>query len=328
MSEHKIDDVFSRFAWTREYFHELDRAVINKNVVQKFIKDKIRQVGILRFNQFLSEIGSVPIDNHIKWIEDNINNIQHIEFMSQNPAAIELLYKYPEKINWDHLSCNPAAMELLIANPDKINWLFISENPAAIELLRANLDKVEWMELSSNPAAIEILAANLDKVDWYEVSANPAAMSLIEANLDQVDWDMLYMNPAAIKLIKAKMKEGKINWKRLSSNPNGWKLLRKDADWRAVSATANNLQFLIDNFDKLKFQELSGNPVAIPILANHLDKVSWYRLSKNPAAIELLKNSKVMIDWNGLIVNKYNYEEEKIAAFNMADLFPITHQTI
>ena len=333
-SQYNLHDTLMRLTWTKEYFNELDTLLTNIGfvgnsadiaTVRKHIQDKVKSVGILQFNEFLHSINHVQIDNHIKWIEDNINNIPNIKYMSKNPAAIELLYKYQEKIDWVCLSCNPAAMAILLANPDQINWLFLSENPAAIELLRANLDKVEWMELSANPAAIEILIAYLDKIHWDEVSANPAAMPLIEANLDKVDWDMLCLNPAAIKLIKANMNKVQINWRMLSRNPNASKLFRNNIDWRGVSANSNDLQFLLDNFDKLKFHELSYNPVAVSIIANHLDKVGKYGLSKNPASIEILKNNKHLIDWNGLIVNKYDYEKEKITAFNAANLFSKSH---
>src|SRR5271163_1187815 len=53
--------------------------------------------------------------------------------LSSNPAAIHLLEKYPEKINW-WIAKNPAAMDLLEKYPEKINWSNLSQNPSAIHL--------------------------------------------------------------------------------------------------------------------------------------------------------------------------------------------------
>ena len=55
--------------------------------------------------------------------------------MSGNINAINLLEKYPEKINWDLLSFNPNAIHLLEKNPDKNNWYYLYENKNAIYLL-------------------------------------------------------------------------------------------------------------------------------------------------------------------------------------------------
>ena len=61
-----------------------------------------------------------------------------------------------DKLDWRWLSENPAAIEMLKANPNKINWYYLSQNPAAIDLLKANLDKINWVWLSENPAIFEL----------------------------------------------------------------------------------------------------------------------------------------------------------------------------
>lgn len=45
------------------------------------------------------------------------------------------------KLNFDRLSFNPAAIHLLEKHPEKIEWCCLSANSAAIHLLEANPEK-------------------------------------------------------------------------------------------------------------------------------------------------------------------------------------------
>jgi len=55
-------------------------------------------------------------------------------------------------INWHILSSNPAAIDILEAYPDKIDWRSFSANPhiRAIELLEQNIEKVNMHYISQN----------------------------------------------------------------------------------------------------------------------------------------------------------------------------------
>ena len=94
-------------------------------------------------------------------------------WLSENPNAIHLLERNPDKINWDHLSANPNAIHLLEQNIDKIEWNHLSENPNAIHILEKNIEKINWRSLSANPNAIHILEKNKEKIDWELLSINP-----------------------------------------------------------------------------------------------------------------------------------------------------------
>ena len=76
------------------------------------------------------------------------------KLLSQNPNAIELLKDNPTKIYGELLSqnLNPEAIELLKKYPEKIDWFWLSQNPNAIELLKAHPKKIYWNRLSKNPA--------------------------------------------------------------------------------------------------------------------------------------------------------------------------------
>jgi len=96
----------------------------------------------------------------MKFIEERIDKLDMTdwELLSRNPAAIDILIKYPNNIDWESLSRNPCekAVELLRQNPDKICWTNICENPYAIDLIEENIYKIrndsQFRNLATNPA--------------------------------------------------------------------------------------------------------------------------------------------------------------------------------
>ena len=98
--------------------------------------------------------------------------------------------------------------------------------------------------------------------------------------------------------------DGKVNWSKLSENPNAIHILEK-------------------NLDKVNWGCLSVNPNAIPILEKNLDKVDWECLSTNPNALHLLFS----LDYKKMLENTKDFCEELVkVVFNptraqrMADL--------
>jgi hypothetical protein len=88
---------------------------------------------------------------------------------------------------------------------------------------------------------------------------------LLEKNLDKVNWNKLSKNPNAIKLLEANL--DKINWNTLSMNPNAIHILEK-------------------NLDKVDWYLLSSNPNAINLLEKNQDKIYWGSLTENPSIFE------------------------------------------
>jgi hypothetical protein len=70
--------------------------------------------------------------------------------LSSNPAAIHLLEKNIEKIDWSTLSLNPAAIHLLKQHPERINWSNLSKNPAIFEYDYKNMNQPFTEELMAN----------------------------------------------------------------------------------------------------------------------------------------------------------------------------------
>jgi hypothetical protein len=57
---------------------------------------------------------------------------------------------------WGFLSQNPNAVLILEKHPDKIDWFCSSGNPRAISILKKQL-KLHWKNLSQNPNALHLL---------------------------------------------------------------------------------------------------------------------------------------------------------------------------
>jgi membrane-bound lytic murein transglycosylase MltF len=130
-----------------------------------------------------------------------------------NPAAIPLLEKYPEKIDWELLSENPAAIHLIESNLNNTKitrkWTvtnpteFLS-NPAEFlsvdNAIETEEDVVSWDGLSQNPAAIHLLEQHPYKINWYWLSANPSAIHLLEQHQENIDWELLSEKPRHLHL--------------------------------------------------------------------------------------------------------------------------------
>ena len=65
----------------------------------------------------------------------------------------------PELLVHNNLLNNPAAIHIIEKNLDKVDWSFLSSIPDAIHILEKNLDKIDWASLSQNPS-IFILDTN------------------------------------------------------------------------------------------------------------------------------------------------------------------------
>ena len=111
---------------------------------------------------------------------------------------------------------------------------------------------------------------------------------------DKLNWDRLSTNPNAIDLLEDRIKyektltqerynnlKNKINWYNLSSNPNAIDLLKERIKYEKTLTIEqyNNL----DLFEKIDCNSLSANPNAIDLLKENKDKINWKYLSANPA---------------------------------------------
>jgi hypothetical protein len=75
----------------------------------------------------------------------------------RNPEAVQLLEKNLDAhVNWNAISANPAAIHIIEKNQDKINWDWLSQNPAIFVL-----DRDAMRQQIDNGFAEEIIATVL-----------------------------------------------------------------------------------------------------------------------------------------------------------------------
>jgi hypothetical protein len=54
-------------------------------------------------------------------------------------------------------------------------------------------------------------------------------------------------------------------------------------DWSKLSFNPNAIELLRENIDKIDWRELSANHNAIELLKENQDKINWYMFSSNPS---------------------------------------------
>jgi hypothetical protein len=245
----------------------------------------------------------------------------------------------PDNLDWKALSGNPSAIELLSLpeNYDKIDWDELSGNPSAIKLLEAKKENINWGNLSQNPNAIHLIKEKVnhendllteeeydnlnykERIDWEKLSGNPSAeaskyLSLPE-NYFIIFWDKLSSNPnkEAIKLLKKKIKEEK----NLTEHELNALSIHQKIDWFNLSSNYGAIKLLNANQDKIRWDTLSANPKAIPLIKKRIIKeeksgydnekiknnIDWNELSANPKAIKILENNKEKIEWKDFSTN-------------------------
>jgi len=181
------------------------------------------------------------IRNFYKLRNPNINihitNFYILLCYNHSPAAISILEKNVDRINWYILSSNPAAMGLLLKYKQFIVFSRLSLNPApeARVLLKQNHQKIDWEALCKNPspAAFELLLQHKEKLNWSSyvvrdrLSANPAAIDYLLEHEHFISSAIAYnTSPKAIKWLRNH--PGRINWLLLSSNPAAMPLIMKE----------------------------------------------------------------------------------------------------
>lgn len=121
-----------------------------------------------------------------------------IQLLCCNVNAVDLLEQHIEWIDWDYLCLNesPKAIELIMRFPEKINWLSLSANPSAIKILEDNPDKIDYWGLSWNYNAIHLIEKYPKKINWMGLSANKNAMHILEKNCSQIEWHQFSGNPS------------------------------------------------------------------------------------------------------------------------------------
>ena len=209
--------------------------------------------------------------------------------LSANSKAIPLIITKIKEgirlddIDWDALSKNPAiffTFKRNIETKSKIVARILSNSLVSTKTkitdLPDDLHKKIIVDLKTISKNILRDGIPVDKLNWNYLSANPNAIDLLRERMNfekklteeeynklpyQINWSALCTNsdPEAIKLLSLEENYDKIDWLRLSDNPNAIKLLEKRVKYQLG----------------LNGDELNG-------LSIH-KRISWQKISTNPA---------------------------------------------
>ncbi len=222
----------------------------------------------------------------------NLQNKVYWRTLSANPKAIDLIIAKIkdgirlDDIDWDALSQNPAIFFTFNKNIDAKSRIIarilssslipsISSAKTKISNLPDDLHEKIVKDLKNISKNILRDGIPIDKLNWNYLSANPNAIYLLrermyfEKNLSedeykklpyQINWAALCTNsdPEAIILLSLPENYDKIDWLRLSSNPNAIKLLEKRVKYQ-LSLNADQLHRLSIH-ERVNWQKLSTNP--------------------------------------------------------------------
>ena len=230
------------------------------------------------FHPAISSIVYNTINNSIY----NTQNDRYVwEALSQNPNAMDLLYRNPDKISWRDLSKNPNAIELLRRNPERIEWKVLSLNPNAIQLLEENPSKIYWKFICANPNAVHLIEQNIHHPDicWIALSGNPSAMRLLKRFPNRIFWNCLSANPSAIDYLKKNPE--RIVWSRLCLNPS-------EEAMEMLEEYMNRSDLTEKQQNEICWYNICQNPYAIKIIERELDK--------NRPAFHITNNSPISLN--------------------------------
>ena len=258
--------------------HHIDWSGLSANTNSKaipLINKKIKEENQL---YELSPTEYAKLQNKVYW-----------RALSANPKAIPLIITKIKEgirlddIDWDALSKNPAiffAFKRNIEAKSKIVARIISNSLVSTKTkitdLSDDLHKKIIVDLKTISKNILRDGIPVDKLNWNYLSANPNAIDLLRERMNfekklteeeykklpyQINWSALCTNsdPEAIKLLSLEENYDKIDWLRLSDNPNAIKLLEKRVKYQLL----------------LNGDELNG-------LSIH-KRISWQKISTNPA---------------------------------------------
>lgn len=180
---------------------------------------------------FIETFNPDRIDDHfwsklsLSFVEKNIHRVDWMH-LTENPNALPVLNRHPDKICWIRLcnNPNPKIMSLVEQNLDKINWCALSRHPDAIPILKKNLDKVDWNHLCRNPNGMRLFLAHPEKIteryQWLELCKNPNVhllIPLLNQNLYRLDDERHWFNLMANEKMEDFIRENasKIDWTKI-----------------------------------------------------------------------------------------------------------------
>ena len=250
----------------------------------------------LHWNKIITlKDGAHLIEKHI-----DLLNKEHMNKLSRNPFAIEILEKHIDKISWNDFVNNPNAIHIIEKNIDlcfkSLDWrgkLDLLRHPNFIYILEKHMDKIIDTLICSNCMFLLARQQNIIFIDLLEKIMEKKPEK-IPNSLSGYFWNDLCQNPNAFRIIEKYLNMlTKYSWQLLAKNPNAIHIINEH----------------LDKLDEMGWRNLSQNINAIPILKKNINKINWSSLSNNPNGIYIFEKytEKIenysFIDYENLNVN-------------------------
>lgn len=235
-----------------------------------YLSGNCKALNILKKYPDIIDIDTLCTNSHSRVTEllKEYDYISHQNWNSLcifNPNIIELLGKYCYRdMCFKQLSHNPAAIDLLVKNKDKIDFKSLCSNKSfkIVELLQEYIDKhgecdINWKVLSSNPYAIELLEKYKSHINWYTFSNNSQITTeLIYKNIDKINFKQLSLNEGKHIVPILEKYIDKLCWNNLSENYNALDILEKNPkkvclEYLAINRNNRSIQFF-QNHEEMK----------------------------------------------------------------------------
>jgi len=284
----------------RRYADKLDWSSVSQRINIEFTEEILEEFSDKWDWKKLSANKNLPLS--VEFIQKHIERID-FDVLSQNPKALDLIYKYPtsKKWNWDRVILNPA----IIYSKESFDFIFShyksyheskeftnpilkkmalpsflfrvffrQQNDISYFLQDDFIKYLPWENLCkfcNTKLALEFIDKHKDKLNFKESEfirnhRDIISKEFIESNIDLFNpthYSFYYL-PLTIELLN-KLND-KINWNNLSSC--------EKLDW--------NWEFIDTHFDKFNFFRLSENK-------GIYDKLIINELGKN-GVVEFLNN--------------------------------------
>ena len=142
------------------------------------------------------------------FLKKNIDIVRHIPEFYSNPSMIDIIENMINKpetfdmIDWEALSRNTAALPLLERYPDHIDYVGYTSNKAVIsneilmdKMVAEHYDEIDWNHILNFMTKRQLIKY-ADEYDSNDICWNPNAIDILEENPDKIVWRGLSANPA------------------------------------------------------------------------------------------------------------------------------------
>jgi hypothetical protein len=195
-------------------------------------------------------------------------------------------------INWEALSKNPSlnAMTSAIKASGQFDKLTI-KTPITTQPKSAFTNLPEWKEFvgGSYNALDSLIKNSPEKIDWDYLCTCPIAVCILEKNPEKINWEKLCQYKDLWQCEELLTQNiDKIQWNHLSKNPtiHNTQFFKQHKDrfnWSLVSSSVNQLNFVVENADRIDWQAFQTNPHITTMCRNDGDIMTLCKIL--PASI-------------------------------------------